>query len=118
MGQQPNLHTMRIEDLLDDPTVFIGAIADRVGLDAPDSALAAAARELGEGDGAGGHDVTRMGPLVETLGADMLSAYGYDVGELPIARRLIAKAELGAPGAVAWGLRGAIRRARAARREG
>jgi hypothetical protein len=118
LGTHDNLHVLRMEDVLEDPAFFLGAVAERLGIACDDDDLSRAAEGLGDGRAPVATHSGRVAMLVERAGAEVLSTYGYDAAELPWPRRLAAQAELGPAGEVAWAVRSAITRARAAGRDG
>jgi hypothetical protein len=118
LGDQPNLHWVRIEDVVEDPEALMGELSDRLGVDTSPEALAVAAAAIGSPQlGAEHPDRGRTATLVDVLGADVLAFYQYPVREHSTAERVVARASLGPIGEVAWAARGALQRARDARRE-
>ena len=118
LWEQPNLHVVRIEDLRADPGEVLAELAGRIGLEPSSEDLASAADVLGDGERPLPTDPKpRYANLVDVLGSDVLSACGYETAEPTRARRWAAQAELGAVGEVTWAALGALRRAKAARRE-
>lgn len=115
----PNVHSVRIEDLVDDPDGILTALADVLDVAAAGDAVTAACAPFGGGMGPT-HNSTFAGTatLVDVVGADVLSAFGYPAGSHSGVERAAARAALGAPGEVGWALRGALRRARGAWRAG
>ncbi|MCU1450987.1 MAG: sulfotransferase family protein [Acidimicrobiales bacterium] len=118
LGSHDNLHVLRMEDVLEDPPFFLGAVAERVGIACDDEDMARAAAVLGDCRAPADTRPGRVATLVESAGREILSTYGYDAEDIPWPRRLAAQAELGAAGEMAWAVRSAITRARAAGRDG
>ena len=111
LGEDVKVHTVRLEDLLRDPTYYLDGLASRLGIDAGAAAVGEAAARLGSGKRAApAVPVGRVGQLVDVLGGDLLVALGYEVDRASAVRRLLARAELSSAGEVAWMVRAATRR--------
>jgi hypothetical protein len=119
LGEQANLHWVRIEDVVEDPEAIVSELSGRLGLDASEDALAASGAAVGPAQIGDSHAAARRtATLVDVIGADVLAFYEYAVREHSPVERAVARATLGAAGEIAWAARGALQRARAARQEG
>jgi hypothetical protein len=119
LWDQRNLHAVRIEDLRSDPTSALTELATALHLEPSSEDLAGGASVLGLGV----HPLPdeppdRPAALVDILGADILEACGYEPAHPTGVRRWVAQAQLGTPGEIGWAALGAVRRFKAARREG
>jgi hypothetical protein len=88
----PNLHTVRLEDLHADPIGTLRALAAVLGRAAPDADLDRAAAWFAEGgDTIAVPEYT--GAMMEVLASDLLTHFGYHVGE-PGRLHRVARAQL------------------------
>ncbi|MBV8984872.1 MAG: sulfotransferase [Acidimicrobiia bacterium] len=106
LGDRPNLHILRFEDLVAAPAIVFGELSDRFGLEADPAAIAAAASVLGDGERrVPASRGTRAGTIVEIVGPDLLLHYGYDATAADSSLRVAAWGDLLAAGAAGVGKR-------------
>ena len=105
----PNVHVVRMEDVLLDPHTALLRLATALRVEVRASELESAIAALGSRHPTPDPGAVRPGAMVELLGPDLLSHYGYDRIDAARTAQLAARLELGMEDSIERGRQEALR---------
>ena len=106
--RHPNLHVVRIEDVLDDPSSTLSWLSTEIGVAPTSEGLESAVAAFGARERPPEPRAARPAAMVELLGADLLAHYGYDTVGAMQPWHAAARIELGLQSSIEGGRRRAI----------